>query len=201
MARLSGNITVVMLPERPGGSPPPKARPETGVLPDALRWGRDRAGVAPCRGGLAPLALEASGAAREAPRLAFDPSSARPPTPARPRKATRFTHLKTGRGPLPQLAGEEPALGLDPRVARSAGWGVARCCGANPCTNATPNLQVKAPCFPHPIRPPATLGSSPRAGSSPASWGRNRAPFEMCEYRSPQGGRDCARPVHPTRSA
>src|SRR5271165_2693031 len=64
--------------------------------------------------------------------------------PLPPCGATVFTHLKSPRGPLPQLAGEGGAkrrMGCGPLLRAKSD-----------CTIVTANLSSTASCFPHPIR-------------------------------------------------
>ena len=53
--RSENHFDLACLPRRRGASPPPIARRETGVLPDALWWGRDRVGGRALPNRLAPF--------------------------------------------------------------------------------------------------------------------------------------------------
>jgi hypothetical protein len=85
------------------------------------------------------------------------------------------------RAPLLRESGEEPALGLDPRVARRAGWGVESRAGSRrACSDACANrLRSRQRATPHPA-----FGHLPQR-----SWGRGPPAVRDVRMREGEGRR------------
>src|SRR5208337_1711643 len=87
------------------------------------------------------------------------------------------THLKSGGLSFPSLLG---------KVARSAGWGVARCFDPSRIARqVTANLHRAIPAFRTPSGPPGHLPRSAEKGDAPDAFRLD----DLCECRGPQGGR------------